>query len=275
VVDSVRYATAGPVRIRAAGSTALAIRASATYEFRMQIRRRSVWLVLGLLGALMIYILTDARADLGDTAAGRAESWAMLLQVFIPAAFGVLLADRFPRDRKLRVDELLETSPAPYPARLLGKYLGATAASLVPITITYLVGLAYLVSKGSDAPGVLSGAVPAFLLITLPGLFFVAAYSVCCPLIMPVPVYQYLFVGYWFWGNVLPPQVIPTLSQTWLAPVGYMAGRGFFHAFESTASGLPNATAADGVVSVVLLLTLTAAALVAGSIVLRFERNRR
>jgi len=70
----------------------------------------------------------------------------------------------------------------------------------------------------------------------------------------------FLFVGYWFLGNVLPPQVLPDLSQTWLAPVGYMAGRGFFHAFESTASGLPNATPADGVVSVVLLLTLAAAA---------------
>ena len=272
---SVQYATAGRVRIAAAGSTPLAIRASATYEFKMQIRRRSVWLVPGLLGAFMVYILTGSWADLGDTAASKAESWAMLLQVFIPAAFGVLLADRLPRDRKLRVDQVLETSPAPYPARLVGKYLGATAATLVPITTAYLVGLAYLVAKGSDAPGVLSGAVPAFLLIILPGLLFVAAFSVCCPLIMPVPVYQFLFVGYWFWGNVLPPQVLPTLSHTWLAPVGYMAGRGFFHAYESTASGLPHATTADGVMSVVLLLTLAAAALVAGSLVLRFERNRR
>lgn len=271
---SFRLAMAARAEVGAAGSMWLAIRSTAAYEFRMQIRRRSVWLVLGLLGLFMLYFLSDARANLGSTAASRAESWAMLMQAFIPAAFGVLLADRLPRDRKLRVDELLETSPAPVSARLIGKYVGATAATLVPFVLTYAAGLGYLAAKGADAPGVLIAAIPAFLLISLPGLLFVAAFSVCCPLIMPVPVYQFLFVGYWFWGNVLPPEVMPTLSYTWLAPIGYMASRGLFHVFEASSNG-PHATGTDAAISISLLLALAAAALVAGWVVLRFQRKRQ
>src|SRR5260370_19208210 len=61
-----------------------------------------------------------------------------------------------------------------------------------------------------------------FVLIVLPGLLFVAAFSIACPAILWVPLYEFLFVGYWFWGNALSPTRtgIQTLSQTILTPIG-------------------------------------------------------
>ncbi len=248
------------------------LRATAAYEFKMQIRRRSLWLVLGLLGAYMVWLQVDARVGVSDTASDQAAGWVWLLQVFTPVVFGVLLADRFPRDRKLRVGELLDTAPAPVEARLLGKYLGATAATLVPMILTLFAGLAVLVTHGYDPGAVVAAAIPAFVLVDLPGLLFVAAFSICCPLVMPVPVYQFLFVGYWFWGNLMPPQVMPTIRDTWLAPIGWQAARGIFHLFEDTPG--PMATTADAAISISILLAGAAAALVAGWFVLRRERAR-
>lgn len=249
-----------------------AVRAVAAAEFRMQLRRRSLWLVLGLLGAYMLWILPDLKTG-AQTPTQEAASWAWLLQVLMPIAFGVLLADRFPRDRKLRVDELLETSPAPTGVRLLGKYAGSTAATMVPIALTLAGGMAFMAVRTGDPAGVLAGGVPAFFLVNLPGLLFVAAFSVCCPLIMPAPVYQFLFVGYWFWGNLLPPQILPTLRDTWLAPLGWQAARGILGIMEDTPGPIP--TAFDGVMSITVLLLFAVAALVAGWIVLRFEADRR
>jgi ABC-2 type transport system permease protein len=263
----------GPaVRPDGAAAHIAAVRAVAAAEFRMQLRRRSLWLVLGLLGAYMLWILPDLKTG-AETPTQQAANWAWLLQVLMPIAFGVLLADRFPRDRKLRVDELLETSSAPLGVRLIGKYAGSTAATMVPIVATLAAGLVFMGVRSGDPAGVLIGGIPAFLLVNLPGLLFVAAFSVCCPLIMPVPVYQFLYVGYWFWGNLLPPQILPTLRDTWLAPLGWPAARGILGIMEDTPGPIP--TAFDGAMSISLLLVLAVAALVAGWLVLRVEADRR
>ncbi len=272
-MESIARLGAAP-RIRTGGllPALTSVRASAAYEFRMQARRRSLWLVMGLRGAYMVYVLSESHVAPGDTAADQAASWTWLLQVLMPIAFGVLLADRFPRDRKLRVDELLETAPAPMESRLLGKYLGSCAATMLPILATFGIGLAYLIASGEDPAAVVGTAIPAFLLIDLPGLLFVGAFSVCCPLVVPVAVYQFLFVGYWFWGNLMPPEIMPTLRDTWLAPIGWQAGRGIFNLFPDTPG--PAATAADAAISISILLLFAAAALVAAWLVLRFERAR-
>ena len=63
----------------------------------------------------------------------------------------------------------------------------------------------------------------------LPASFaFVVAFSLACPAIMPLRVYQILFTGYWFWGNFLSPQVFPTISGTLLNASGVYAQQGFF-----------------------------------------------
>lgn len=247
------------------------LRAVARYEFRMQIRRRSVWLVLGLLGAYMLRLLLDERGPLGSTKT-QVAGWAWLLQVFCPIAVGVLLADRFPRDHRAGVDELLETTPASDWVRLLGKYVGATTATVAPMVIVYVLGLGWFISRGTDATTVVSLALPAFALINLPGLLFVAAYSVCCPIVLRVPLYQFLFVGYWFWGNLMPPQIMPTLRDTWLAPIGIVAEQSFFGVFNGGQT--PYWQPIDGVLSIALLLAGAVAALVAGTVVLRAGRAR-
>src|SRR5512140_575836 len=269
----VRLGPGPAVRPDGVSARIAAIRATAACEFRMQLRRRSLWLVLGLLGAYMLWILPDLSVAPKETPGQQAASWAWLLQVLMPIAFGVLLADRFPRDRKLRVDELLETSPAPSAVRVMGKYAGATAATLVPIALTFAAGMAFIGFRSGDAAGVLAGGAAAFVLVNLPGLLFVAAFSLCCPLIMPAPVYQFLFVGYWFWGNLLPPQVLPTIRDTWLAPIGWQAARGILGIMEDTPGPTPSTH--DGVISISVPLLFACAALAAGWLALRFERNRR
>ncbi len=236
----------------------------------MQIRRRSVWLVLGLLGAYMLRVLVDQNGRV-DTIEQLVPEWAWLLQVLCPIAVGVLLADRFPRDRRTQVQDILEATPAADWLRLLGKYFGATAATLVPVLILYSLGLIWLAGS-YDVSTVLRLAVPAFALICLPGLLFIAAYSVCVPIVMKVPLYQFLFIGYWFWGNLMPPQIMPTLRDTWLAPIGIVAEQSFFGIFNEGQT--PNWRPVDGVISVCLLLAFGAAALVAGVLVLRWQRSR-
>jgi ABC-2 type transport system permease protein len=239
------------------------------YEFRMQIRRRSVWLVLGVLGAYMLRVLID---QIGRERGDRlVVEWAWLLQVLCPIALGILLADRFARDRRVGVDEILQTSPIADWLRLLGKYLGSTAATIVPIAIVYAIGVVYIAGS-RDAGTVAALAVPAFGLICLPGLLFVAAYSVCVPIVMKVPLYQFLFVGYWFWGNLMPPQIMPTLRDTWLSPIGTVAEQAFFRVF--TEGQTPDWQLMDGVMSIAVLLAGAVAALVAGVVALRLQRSR-
>ena len=228
------------------------------FEFLMQIRRKAVWITLLLFGLLSFtgavspwqlpesVPLTKVVAD-----------WAMVIQAFMPIAFGLLLANRVPRDRSLGVEEVLDTLPAYPGARLAGKYLGGTLATIVPLFVVYTAGVCFiLIDRGEFATIPLGLA--AFLAINLPGLLFVAAFSVAVPAVLWVPLYQFLFVGYWFWGNVLNPDFMPTLSGTWLAPLGGYAANGLFgaailYSIEATAWG--------GVVSIVVLLVLTASAL--------------
>ncbi len=254
-----------------ARAEARAIGAVARYEFRMQIRRPAVWLVLGALGLYMLRLLIDS-LQLGVTSGNETPAWAWLLQVLFPIGVGVLLADRFPRDRRTGVGELLNTAPPGETTRLVGKYLGATAATIGPMFLVYTAGVLWIATHYPDPGAALVSAVPAFALINLPGLLFVAAYSVCCPIVMPVPLYQFLYVGYWFWGNLMPPSIMPTLRDTWLAPIGMVAQQGIYRVVESP--GTPPWQPLDAVISIALLLGLAAAALAAGAIALRWQRAR-
>jgi ABC-2 type transport system permease protein len=249
-----------------------ALRGAITAEYRMQIRRPVVWILIGVLGAWVLRVNMDSAAQGREATVAEVGAWAWFLQIFTPVAVGVLLADRFARDRRARVDEILESTPASDWVRLMGKYLGATAATVTPMVLIYGVGLVWLATQVPDALTVAWLAVPAFLLVNLPGLLFVAAYSVCVPIVMKVPLYQFLFVGYWFWGNLLPPQVMPTLRDTWLAPIGWVAESAFFHPFEGGTA--IEWTVPDAIASILLLLVLAVAALVAGVIALRLQRAR-
>ncbi len=113
----------------------------------------------------------------------------------------------------------------------------------------------------------------AFLAITLPAYLFVGAFSLACPSVLPVRVYQILFVGYWFWGNFLNPEFIPTLAGTLLTPSGEFAAGGFFSA--SMVSGMVSShTPLEAVLSIAALLACAGAALIALERYLAWQATR-
>jgi ABC-2 type transport system permease protein len=228
------------------------------YEFKMQIRRRALWvtficvvLLLTIRGGGDIrYLLSNPDHLPLLTMTGQ---WARSMNFIFPIAVGVLLADRLPRDRRTKVDELLSTLPAALSVRIAGKYLGSMLATIIPVFLFYCIGTGCLVYQSHNMLAI-PFALLAFAAIMLPGLVFVSAFSIACPSILWVPLYQFLFIGYWFWGNMLnPSNGIPTLSATLLTPVGGYMASGFFGDNEQLIS---HATALQGVASLLLLLTI-------------------
>lgn len=254
-------------------STWLAVAGAAKYEFRMQIGRLAVWITLGLFGLLLlagpVYLFTGLPDD--TPVAQMVATWALTLQYLLPVAFGLVLANRLPRDRQTHTQELLNTLPAPLGARLFGKFLGSTLATLVPLGLIYTVGLGYVTISRGDLSAIPLG-IAAFVLINLPGLLFVAAFSVSCPAVLWVPLYQVLFVGYWLWGVLLNPESsIPTISGSWLTPLGGYAIAGFF---ETPTPWVPEAASWEGAASITLMLGLGAAILFCAYWYVRWQDTR-
>jgi hypothetical protein len=117
------------------GSALGALGGVARYEFLMQLRRRTLWIGFLLLSAVLLVAFFSGSVpylqQLGAPHRDLMISWAFLANTFFALGAGLFLADRFPRDRRIRVQELLATGPAGPGARLLGKYLGAVTATLV------------------------------------------------------------------------------------------------------------------------------------------------
>lgn len=245
-----------------------ALTGSARYELLMQIRRGSLWVVMAVFVAWavtqfgVVYLRVPEDPPLAHVVAG----WSVMLQAIVPIAVGTMLADRLPRDGSTRVDELLETLPASPGGRLLGKYAGSTLATILPMFLAYAAAMVYVAVDRGQAAAVPLGAL-SFLAVNLPGLLFVAAFSVSCPAVLWVPLYLFLFVGYWFWGTLLSPDSgIPTLSGTWLNPLGEGMANGFFGVRTLHANGV---AAWEGAASIGLLLGLGALALLCAHLYLR------
>lgn len=246
---------------------------AARYEFKMQSRRKAVWISLPLLGLLAF---TGEAAPWDQPVDAPlvvvVVTWAMVLQLFMPLGIGCLLSNRLTRDGHTGVRDLLETLPAHPFGRLVGKFLGSTLATIVPMFLFYCAGVAYVVADRGDLFAV-PLALAAFTAINLPGLLFVGAFSVSVPVLVWGPLYGVLFVGYWFWGNLLPDYAgIPSLTGTWLTPVGEYMISGFFGV-----EGLyvAQAKAWEGLLSTGLLLGLSALALLCAQLVLQFRQARR
>jgi len=236
-----------------------------SYEFRMQIRRRALWITFL---SFVLLILMRGRGFYGGLLSDpenrpllpRIAEWTYSVNVILPIAVGVLLADRLPRDRRTKMDEVFNALPGALSARLAGKYFGSTLATLIPMFAIYSIGIGWFLYQSHDLLTI-PYALLTFATMTLPGILFISAFSIACTSILWIPLYQFLFVGYWFWGNVLPPNLgIPTLSTTILTPIGGYMASGFFG--EDTFL-VTHATILQGVESVLLLLGLAAFALVA------------
>jgi hypothetical protein len=196
--------------------------------------------------------------------------------MFMTLLAGILAADRMQRDFRLGVRELQSSTPLSLPVYVLAKYCGVLAAALTPMLIWLLLsGIVYVVWYG--APLYFIGILlVAFIGMAVPAHAFVLAFSLSCPLIMPVRVYQVLFTGYWFWGNYLNPGAFPTISQTLLVPSGKYVLEGFLGGFPSGKAPIlgPVYTAQQAVLNLIVLALSIAAALFVLERYLRWQAQR-
>ena len=136
-----------------------ALAATARYELWMQLRKPAIWIA-----TVLPFALYALFAVLGNDSTGlqryRYETSPKVWMVdalgwfvpVLPMIFGIVLADRLVRDRRLGVAELLDATPANPSARLVGKYLGVCAATAVPVALLCVaVALGFTVWRGQPA----------------------------------------------------------------------------------------------------------------------------
>jgi len=236
------------------------------YEFRMQLRRLTLWATFAAFAALVFAIAGQGNWSHWSGERNAFDSfsnWTVVVNLFLPPALGVLLADRLYRDHRLHVDELLNTMPARVGTWLLGKFVGCLLATLTPMLMIYGIGVGYSSSHWLTLQGwwpvlqALPGALALFLAVVVPGATFVASFSLALPRFLWLPLYQFLFVCYWFWGNALAPtRGLPSLSNTLLTPLGGYILAGFFG--EDSGLIVHQATFWQGMASLLLLLGVAA-----------------
>jgi ABC-2 type transport system permease protein len=241
------------------------------HEISMSLRRKGLWIAYGLLFVFHTVLLFSP-PPIGEMiegeVIGRAEVWQvagrflLACNVFFPIVVGILSADRVRRDFRLGLRELQDSTPLSRHVYVLTKYLGSLASSLFPLFL-WVMGIAAFMTVIGRAHASMLYAVPvAFLAITVPAFAFVVAFSLACPTVMPLSIYQILFTGYWFWANFIPPQLFPTLNGTLLTPSGMFAQQGFFGGEISRAiTGAVQHTPADAVANLAVLGLCAAAAL--------------
>ncbi|QBD83040.1 hypothetical protein EPA93_46595 [Ktedonosporobacter rubrisoli] len=252
------------------------------YEFRMQIRRAAVWITMTLIMLMFVGLISRGLFDyiLSQMRTMRVLTmlvfWTNLVNSLLPIVVGCLLADRLPRDRKYKVQELLQALPGSMGARITGKYIGGMLATLVPLFAFYWLGVGYIIYQTNSIMAI-PLALETFLIAAMPGIVFISAFSIACPAFLWVPVYQFLFVGYWFWGNWFRSPYIPSLSNTILTPVGGYISIGFFGkvgVFAST-SPIADATLLQGIESMLLLIGIAVLVMVVLCRLLKWQQERQ
>jgi ABC-2 type transport system permease protein len=207
------------------------------YEAGMIVRRKGMWLAYGLLYLLYAGLPTVSRLVENAVMVPPSQIWPLAGQMvfqfnmFMALVAGIIAADCLERDYRTGVSELQRSAPLRRWPYLLGKYLGALVALLAPYLLWIaLLGTA-LVALRLAPPDFILALLAAFAAIAVPAHAFVVAFSVACPLVLPLRVYQILFTGYWFWGNYLSPKAFPTLNGTLVTPSGVYALEAFFGGF--------------------------------------------
>jgi len=229
----------------------------AQHEFKMSIRRKGFWIAYLLL-SVFYGITLFAPSPMGDVLIIHPEEvWtyagqiAFMFNMLMPLAGGILAADRMQRDFYLQIHELQQSTPVTGLVYILGKYFGVLGSILLPIFL-WVVTASLLAIPLALAPFSFLGAMlVAFISMSVPACAFVVAFSLACPLVMPVRVYQILFTGYWFWGNYLNPNIFPTLSGTILTPGGRFVLEAFFGAFINNSE--PRYSAPEAIANLLIL----------------------
>lgn len=259
--------------------------ATASYELRMQLRKPAIWIAtvipFGLFAVLAAMGTQNMERLVQDT---DPKTWmAESLGWFTPLlamVFGIVLADRLVRDRKLGVAPLLDITPSNRSARLLGKYLGACAATAVPPALIYLiVGATFAIWRGR--PAALPWAAATFAAVVVPLLLLTGALAFLSPQLMPTPLFRALIVGIWFWAGATEVESqFPSLAATVLSLTMDYPQHVFFGSrdaagpFEGVALNFlrPQPTVGTALLSLALILGIAAAILTAAR-ALRFRAS--
>jgi hypothetical protein len=198
-----------------------------------------------------------------------------MFNIFLPLLAGILAADRMQRDPQTGLRELQCSTPLSIPTYVLAKYFGVLLSVLTPMFLLVSVTGIVLIAKGLAPLNFLWPLLLAFLSIAVPSHAFVVAFSLACPLVMPLRVYQVLFTGYWFWGNMLSPKAFPTISDTVLNAVGQYPLQGFFGMhFDSTYKVTEGFTAPEAVINLIVLMICIVMVLFALNVYLRWQARR-
>jgi ABC-2 type transport system permease protein len=213
----------------------------ARHEYTMSIRRPGFWIAYILLCLFYIISILTPSMDGSDDIVRPDQIWfeaghiVFMFNIFLPLLAGILSADRMQRDLRVGVRELQRSTALSIPAYIRSKYFGVLLSVLTPMFLLIaFTGLA-LIFKGLAPLAILGPLFLAFLSIAIPSHAFVVAFSVALPRVIPIRVYQVLFTGYWFWGNLLSPKAFPTISDTVLNAVGQYPLQAFFGVhFDST-----------------------------------------
>lgn len=249
------------------------------HEFSMSIRRPGFWIAYTLLG--LFYVVASVTPTVGKEEILRPEQiWpeaghvVFMYNIFLPLLAGILAADRMQRDIHTGVRELQQSTPLSISMYILAKYLGVLLSVLLPVfIIVFMIGT-LVVIRGIAPLSFLGPLSLAFLTIAVPSHAFVVAFSLACPLVMPLRVYQVLFTGYWFWGNLLSPQAFPTISDTVLNAVGQYQLQGFFGMYFDASNMETHFTASEAAINLIVLMACIAAALYILDRYLRWQARR-
>ncbi|MGE5377858.1 MAG: hypothetical protein ACM3XO_22585 [Bacteroidota bacterium] len=204
------------------------------HEYNMSIRRPGFWIAYLLLSLFYIISILTPSMDGADDIIRPDQIWleaghtVFIFNIFLPLLAGILSADRMQRDMRMGVRELQRSTSLSMPVYILSKYLGVLLSVLTPMfLLVILTGMA-LIGRGLAPVSFIYPLLQAFLSIAIPSHAFVVAFSLAIPMVIPVRIYQILFTGYWFWGNLLSPKAFPTISDTVLNAVGQYPLQAYF-----------------------------------------------
>ncbi|PKN98768.1 MAG: hypothetical protein CVU42_11160 [Chloroflexi bacterium HGW-Chloroflexi-4] len=251
------------------------------HEFKMAVKRPGMWIayaVLYVFYSITVFAPSEVGEELPATTIEMWQHAAMIVfytNMFMVLLGGILAADRLQRDYRLGIRELQRSSPIGQFTYLLAKYTGVWAAVISPMFIFVMGYAVFYVARGVSP--LFLAIMPVVILVMGGTAFaFVVAFSIACPLFMPVRVYQVLFVGYWFWGNYLSPEVFPTISGTLLVPSGKYPLYGFFHGFPGFFSKFdqPIISTSQAIWNLAILFAIIVTVLVITTLILH-SQNRR
>ena len=256
-----------------------AFAATARYELRMQLHKPAIWIATAIPFGLfaVLALMETQRGGLERlTQDTNAKLWMVEAMGWFTAplamVFGMVLADRLVRDRKLGVAALLDVTPTNRSARLAGKYLGTCAATAIPPALIYLV-VAVAFAVWRDKPSALLWGAATFAVLVLPLLLLAGALAFLGPQLMPTPLFRVLVVGLWFYaGATEVDSELPSPAATVLSLTLDYPQKVFFGSTDATAGPFqgaalnflrPQPTTATALLALALILGLAAAIVVA------------